>query len=696
MIVLLFIGGGIVLFILSEMTSGANGPIGPVEQRMGQIGQLEIDRNEFERTLSGAFSGGDAYQNRDALWQFYIDEGILAQEAQDMGLTVTREELRDLEFGPNPSPIIRRNMTDPQTGQLNRTLLTNIQGHIENGTLDDAIRDGELNPDIRTIWKYQRRNIITGRLQEKVNALVGKAMYAPSWQAQEFADAQLAGRQVAITKIPFAELNPDSSAVTDTDIQAYIDENRSLFNNPEETRTLSYVTFDVKPADTDLAALRETLTGLKAEWARESNAAGDSLFAVANGGSYTGNYQPRAQFSTEVADRVLGDMENGTVYGPYQEGTEMKLVKLLDQVTMSDSAKTRHILINAGTPDEFEEADQRVDSLMNVMDRRRRNFGALAAEFSDDDGSKDNGGVYEKVTPGQFVRPFDEVLFRTGEVGELYKIRTSYGVHLVEIMERSTSTSPRAKVAYVAEPIVPSSDTEDTRLQEAQQFLNGKSSLADLKAAGMDLTTTPPVSINTYNLTGLGSGQEVRDIMCWAFSADADDVSSRVYRFTDPQLFYENKYVVVGVETIIPAGLAPVAAVKESLLPQVSNRVAGVRAKAELTGKSAAAAATQYGVSVDTVNSNISLSSLPRVGAEPKVIAAATGASVGQPVTVVGNSGVYVIEALGDPSTGTSGSLPAARSQINSRVRNQAASSLLPALRAGAEVEDERMALECR
>ena len=698
MIVLLFIGGGIALFILSEMTSGANGPIGPVEQRMGQIGQREIDRNEFERTLNGAFSGGDAYQNRDALWQFYVDEGILAEEAEEIGLAVTREELRDLEFGPNPSPIVRRNLTDPQTGQLNRQLLTQIQGHIDNGTIQEAIDNGELNDNIRTIWRYQRRNIVTSRLQEKMNNLVSKAMYAPSWQAQEFADAQLAGRRVAVTKVPFSELGAEDREVSDSDIQAYIDENKSLFNNDEETRTLSYVTFDVSPADGDLAELRANLTELSAEWRQENSTEGDSLFAVANGGSYTGNYQPREQLSEEVADRLLGDMEAGTVYGPYEEGGQMKLAKLLDRVVMSDSAKTRHILISASNPEQFKVAEQKVDSLMTVLESRRgrRQFAELAAEFSEDPGSKDEGGVYEKVTPGQFVRPFDEVLFRTGEVGPLYKVRTSYGVHLVEIMERSASTSPRAKVAYVAEPIVPSSDTEDTRLQEAQQFLNGKSSLADLKAAGMDVKTTGPLSINSYSLPELGSGQEVRDIMCWAFSADEGDVSGRVYRFTDPELFYENNYMIVGVETVIPAGQAPVAAVRESVEGQVRNRVVGMEAKGQLTGKRPADVATQYGVSVDSVNTNISLSSLPRIGNEPKVIAAASGASVGQPVVVVGNTGIFVIEALEEPSAGTSGSVPAARSQINSRVRGLAGSSLLPALRAGAEVEDERMALECR
>lgn len=698
LIVLLFIGGGIALFILSEMTSGAAGPIGPVERTMGRIGQREIDQADFERTLNGAFSGGDAYQNRDNLWQFYVNEGLIQEEAEEIGLTVEEDELRDLEFGPNPSPIVRRNLTDPQTGQLNRELLTSIQGHIDAGTIDEAIEAGELNPNIRTIWLYQRRNIISNRLQEKMNNLVSKAMYAPSWQAQSFADAQLANRQVAVVKVPFTELDVDNAEFADADVQAYIDENRSVFNNPEETRVLSYITYEVEPTEADLGGLRETLTELAGELRASNSAESDSLFAIANGGRYTGLFQPREQLDASVADRVLETMEIGEVYGPYEEDGTMRLVKLIDRAVIADSAKTRHILISASTPDQFETADAKVDSLMNVLQSRsgRRKFADLAAELSEDPGSKDNGGVYEKVTPGQFVRPFDKVLFRTGRIGELYKVRTSYGVHLVEVMSRSNSTSPRAVVATVVEPIVPGSETEDNMLAQAQQFLNGKTSLAALEESGMEVQTTAPVRITNYNLPGLGSGQEVRDIMCWAFSADQGDLSGRVYRFTDPELFYENKYVVVGVKEVIPAGVSSVAAIRETVAPQVRNRVVGKRVSSEIAGSDLNSVATKYGVNVDTVNSNVSLSSLPRIGAEPKVIAAAAKTATGQTVAVVGNSGVYLIKPLADAATGTSGSLPSVRSQINSRVRSQVPSTILAGLRETAEIEDERMTLECR
>jgi peptidyl-prolyl cis-trans isomerase D len=701
-LILFVIGGAICLFVFQEMSSGANGPLGPVEQAMGRVGHQEIDRADFERTLSGAFSGGDAYQNRDQLWQFYVNEGLVKEEAENLGLTVSEIELNDLEFGPTPSPIITRNLTDPNTGQLNRTLLSQIQGHIENGTLKDAVTNGELNPNIETIWKYQRREIVATRLQEKMGALVSKAMYAPSWQAQEFANNQIASRRVAVVKIPFDEVDNSDVEVSDADMQAYIDENRSVFVNRVESRQLSYVSFKVAATAADSAKIRTLLGEVTTDWNEETTESGDSLFALANRGSYAPNYLTADNLSPVIADAIMNDVAIGSVYGPYVEGNAMKLAKLIDRKVMADSASTRHILRNATTPDQFKEANRVIDSLMNVVQRNRGKFASLAETFSQDPGSASNGGEYEKVTPGQFVRPFDNVLFRTGSVGQLYKIRTSYGVHLVEILGRSRTTSTRAKVAYIVEPIIPSSDTEDAVLADAQVFLNGKGNLTELKAAaeaaGMEVSQTTPMPLSAYNLPGLGSGQEVKDMMCWAFSADEGDVSGIVYTFTDPQLFYENNYVLVGLEDVLPAGVATVASVKDNLEPIVRDLKKGDKISGMIEGKSLSDLASQYDLKVDTVTSNPTLSSLSAgIGNEPKVIAAAAAVATGAvSKPVVGNTGVYVIQGITEPTSSTSGNLPGARQQINTTIRLQAANSLLPALRVGADIEDDRAEVDCR
>ncbi|MEL7160573.1 MAG: peptidylprolyl isomerase, partial [Bacteroidota bacterium] len=532
-------------------------------------------------------------------------------------------------------------------------------------------------------------------------ALMSKGMYAPSWQAQAFADDQIKSRQVAVVKIPFDQVADSEVNVEDADIQAYVDANQSLYDNPEETRLLTYVTFPVTPTAADSAALRKEMQQIATEWAEETTEAGDSLFALANRGSYNAVYNPADRLAPVVADVVMEELDNGEIYGPYVEGNAMKLLKLVDRKVIADSARTRHILRNASTPDQFEEAERMIDSLMTVVRRNRGKFGDLAEEFSQDPGSASKGGVYKQVTPGQFVRPFDDVLFRTGEVGQLYKIRTSYGWHLVDIMKRSSTTSPRAKVAYIVEPIIPSSETEDEVLAEAQLFLNGKGNLDALTAAarekGLAVETTNPLPLSNYNLPGLGSGQEVKDMMCWAFSADQGDVSGVVYTFTDPQLFYENNYVLAAVSDVVPEGIAPVEAVRETLLPTVRDRAKGEKLAGMVAGKSLSDLAAQYGVEVDTIYSNPTLTTLPGIGREPKVIAAAAGAATGSlAAPVVGNTGVYVVQAITEPTSSSSGNLPGARNQINNNTRTMASASLLPALRAGTEVEDDRADTDCR
>jgi peptidyl-prolyl cis-trans isomerase D len=700
-IVLLFIGGGIALFILSEMTSGAGGALGPVMNRMGAVGEREIDRNDFERTASAAFSGGDAFQNRDQLWNFYVNEAVVKNEADELGLSVSQEEMNELQYGANPSPIVRRNMTDPQTGQLNTTLLSQIRSDIENNSIDAAIQEGRLNPNFKSIWNYQRREIEATRLQEKMTALMTKAMYAPNWQAQAFANEQAGNRKVAIVKVPFEEVDDTDVEISDADVQAFIDENRSIFDNPEETRQLSYLAFDVTPTAEDSNEIRATLNTIADDWRSRDGEAADSLFAISNNGSYQGAYLTADRLSPIVADAAINQAAVGSVYGPYVEGNAMKLMKVIDRATMSDSAKTRHILRNASTPAQFEEANRLVDSLMNVLQRNRGKFGALAEEFSQDPGSASNGGVYEKVTPGQFVKPFDNVLFRTGTVGQLYKIRTSFGVHLVDIMSRSRSTQPRAKVAYVVEPIIPSSATEDAVLAKAQAFLNGKNSLSELKSAaesmGMEVKNSAPLPISNYTLQDLGSGQDVKDMMCWAFSADKGDVSPVVYSFTDQQLFYQNNHVVIGLADVLPKGLPSAASVKDALQDQVRNRVKGQKLADMLAGKDIEAVAAQYEVTIDSTGSNPTLQSLPRIGQEPKVIAAAASVATGSTsAPIVGRTGVFFVKPLVDAPTSNSGNLPAARTQINTTVRAQNGNVLLPALRAGTDVADERAEADCQ
>ncbi|PPK88530.1 peptidyl-prolyl cis-trans isomerase D [Neolewinella xylanilytica] len=702
LVVLLFIGGGIALFVLSDiMNSGSSGPIGPVEAMMARVGEIEIERNDFERTLAVTNTSADAYESRSNLWNYYLTEGLIRNETERLGLEVTQPELEELTYGPRYSPVIQQNYGDPQTGQVNAQLLNSVRSRIQENSITEGIEAGELPPNFVDIWRYQNRRVSSQRLQEKLTALVSKAMYAPEWMAQEYADAMTASRRVAIVRVPFDELDNDAVTVSDTDLQQYIDDRRSTFDNLEETRQLTYLSFSVDATPEDSAAVRSTLEGLATEW-RNTPARGDSLFALTANGSFTGAYVTEDQLPASVAGTIMNDLEIGEVYGPFVEGSLMALVKLIDRREYPENVAIRRIKRNATIPAQFSEANRLIDSLLTVVREDDATFSELAEEFNRDSRTIATAGVLENVTPGQIEPAAERVAFVTGEPGTWYKIRTQDGVQLLQITSRSDATETRAKVAYVSEPMVPSKDTEDAIRQRAEEFLTGKGSLEEVKAAaeaeGLTVETTRPLDIGTFQLPGIGGGQDVRDLICWAFGADEGDVSGFVYTFTDPNFFYENRYLIAGVENIIPEGVAPVEAVRESILPDVRNQLKGRQLAEAMSGLDLAAAASQYDVVVDTLNGvTFTQQSLAQgIGAEPKVIAVASTLSTGTvSEPIVGERGVYLVKPLSDAPSGSSGSVPAARQAMNATNRSRVAQQLITGLRTEIEIEDQRISTEC-
>ncbi|MGB3546479.1 MAG: peptidylprolyl isomerase [Saprospiraceae bacterium] len=699
-IIVIALGIGLFIFTGFDPAGGAGGATNAI-LRMGEIDGTAIDRNDFDRTYAARFSGaGNTLQNRESLWQFMIAERLLASEAETNGIRVSGEEITDLEFGANPSPVIQRNFQNPQQpGVVDRQQLAYFQDLIENNGITGAIEEGRLAPNFAEIWRHQRREIVAQRLQEKLTALVSKGMYTPSWMAQDAADQQANRISAVFLRIPYADIADSDVSVSDEDLKAYLDENKKRYRNDVETREMEYVAFDVVPTREDSAAIRTKMTTLAGQFAA-SAADRDSTFALGNGGSFNPTFVPKDRLSEIIAD-TLDNLTIGGTYGPYREGNAFKVVKLRDRTTMPDSADTRHILLSATTPAQVTAASQRADSLIAVIEGGG-DFGALAAQFSQDPGSKDKGGVYEAVTPGQFVPEFDAVLFRTGEVGPLYKVKTQFGFHIIEVLKRSASRSTFFKVAYAVDPIVPGKQTEDEVLDRAEQVVVNNRTLAELRAAiadmpGLRMQTTAPLSATAYSINGLGSDQETRNVVCAGFALDAGQVDPNVYTYTDPVNYNVTKYVIAGLRTVIPAGVPPVDVARDEIMPAVVNRKKAELIKGQIKTNDLRGLASQFGVALDTV-SNVALSqaTVPKLGSEPAALAAmfrTASGSLSSPVT--GETGVFIVQPLSAPGTAPASNMPAVRGQMNATARGQVTQTMLPALRAMADVKDDRAAIEC-
>ncbi|MDV7398238.1 SurA N-terminal domain-containing protein, partial [Arthrospira platensis SPKY1] len=102
---------------------------------VGDIKGNKLDWNQFynvEQLLYGG-SGGDVYARRNQLWNYFVEEALVQEEAEALGLGVSKPELLDLQFGTNPSSVIRQRFQNPQTGQMDFQQLNQIKQAIEDG-----------------------------------------------------------------------------------------------------------------------------------------------------------------------------------------------------------------------------------------------------------------------------------------------------------------------------------------------------------------------------------------------------------------------------------------------------------------------------------------------------------------------------------------------------------------------------------
>lgn len=699
-LVLIVVGLAIVLFVMMDMFSAGNQGGGLTSTSIGEVNGDKIDLREFENTYSVMYNGaqGNRFDQRRQLWDWYLTETILAEEADALGIGVGERELTDLEFGPNPSPIIRARFSNPQApGQVDRQQLTRIQQLIQGG-VQNAIEQGQLQPSFIPFWRHQRREIRADRIQSKLVGMVAKGMYTPTWMAQMGADEGAASIQAAYVRVPYADLPNEEVSVSDEEIMEYLRENRAQYERDEETRIIDYVVLNVIPTAADSADLRQRMTE-KADELR--NAENDSQYvARSEGGVYSPAYVTQENVSAIIADTVFA-LSVGAVYGPYIEGNAYKIVKVVDREVMADSADTRHILLGAQTAEQFAEAGQRIDSLQQVIEAGG-DFAELANQFSTDQGSNTNGGLYENVTPGQFVKPYDDVLFRTGRIGQLYKVRSQFGWHLIEVMSRSSNTRPYVKLAYIVESIVPSNETQEAAFTRASQLFAENDNLEALRSAvqaapDMELKTSLPMSKKDYRLGDLGFSEDTRSLVCWAFTASEGDVANEVFTYVDQARYFDSRYVVAALSEVVPAGLPTPDAVRETVTPIVANRKKAELIESRIAGKDMAAVAQEFNSQVDTLsNLTFNQTFVNGLGNEPKVLATAFQLPTNQTsAPVAGETGVYLIKPLTAPGAGTAGAVPTIQRSMNQNARGTVAGNLIPSLLEAADIEDNTADVEC-
>ncbi|MCO6464576.1 MAG: peptidylprolyl isomerase [Saprospiraceae bacterium] len=674
-------------FIFMDMTSAKSGGGFGSQTTLGEVKGEEIDFIEFQRAEEALYSGsGEVYGRRESLWNYFVEKAIVDDITSSNGIAVGADELNELEFGNNLSPIMQSYFRNPQTGQVDRNQLNEVKTAIENGTVT--------NPEFANRFNELRKQVIKTQKQTKLSNLVAKAIYTPTWYAETMDKLNNETAEFDYVSIPFDSIADSSIKLTDEDFAAYIKEHESRFTNKEEVRNLDYLTFDVRASKQDSAAIAQRLTNMVEAF---KNAENDSLYAATKKGFMMNTYAKMSDLTGPLKEEV-GQIGVGEVYGPYIDNGIYTLAKLVSKKIEADSAKASHILrtVENGDPIQLAAAQKYIDSLKKEIQSKKISFADAATANSQDPGSAAKGGELGTFAPGMMVPQFNNAVFG-GKEGELYTVTTQFGVHLIFVEKLIYKTNEmKYQFAYVGEPIIPSDSTINSIEDKVFASLDATKTIDDMKKLVNDNTQMEfagGLKINDYTFGNLAASEVTRDMVKWAFDEDTEvgQVSPHLYTINDPNFYVPSKYIIIGLASIDKPGIASVSSVKAQITDEVMKKKKAEYIKSQISGTDLNAIASKYGVEVEHANNVTFGSAMLTQGQEhmfvAKIFAASNGAFVGP---VEGQYGVYVAKLnTKNPANTESGSF-SQKLQLTQGRRLQVSYNFIESLKKAADVKDQR------
>ncbi|MBQ8696848.1 MAG: peptidyl-prolyl cis-trans isomerase [Clostridia bacterium] len=124
-----------------------------------------------------------------------------------------------------------------------------------------------------------------------------------------------------------------------------------------------------------------------------------------------------------------------------EENYTCEIIYMLKPMYLDESptVDVRHILITPKTEGDDYKASTKANEIYKTWsegEATEESFAELAAEFTEDTGSRNSGGLYDGVVPGQMVTEFNDWCFDPArKAGDTDIVKTDYGYHIMYFVE---------------------------------------------------------------------------------------------------------------------------------------------------------------------------------------------------------------------------------------------------------------------
>ena len=649
------IGLALFAFIAEEMFRSCEATGNERRQQVGEVLGKKISVQEFQSLVDeyqdvikmtqgrDNLSEEELNQVKDQVWQQFVNNTILEQEAKKLGLTVTDEEMQNvLKAGTNPM-LAQTPFINQQTGRFDVAQLTKFLSDYKKA--QETTGAGEMVEQYQRIynyWKFFEKNLRNQLLTSKYQSLLAQCLLSNPVSAKMAFNAQNEETDVELAVLPYSAIKDGDIQVSDADLKAKYDEQKEMFKQYVESRDVKFVDFQVLASAADRAALMKTM-----QQAQQNFQAGQAPVEVVRKAqsqlAYTGIAVQRTSLPTDIAAKI-DSMQVGQVSAPFETKFDntLNVVKYIAKVQLPDSVEYRQIQVGGQS---IEEAHQRGDSIFKAL-QGGADFEALAKKYGQK-GEKQwlTSAMYERAQSiDADTKNYLNTLTTLG-AGESRNLEMAQGNLIVQVTSRRAMVD-KYDVAVVKHTIDFSKDTYSQAYNKFSQYVSENKTLEQLEANAKKFGYSVQERKDIYNSEHTVAGlRSTRDAMKWIFDAKAGDVSPLYECGNNDHL------LVLALTKVHPEGYRDLSDVEDMVKQEVIRDKKFEKAAAQLAGVKSIADAKAKGATIDSVR-QITFSApvfVQAAGAsEPALSGAVAAAKQGQfsAAPVKGNGGAYLFQVV--------------------------------------------------
>ena len=684
-------------FIAEEMFRSCEATSNERRQQVGEVLGKKISVQDFQSLVDeyqdvlklsqgrDNLSEDELNQVKDQVWQQFVNETILEQEAEKLGLTVTDEELQNiLKAGTNPM-LAQTPFVNQQTGRFDVTQLTKFLADYKKAQQAGS-EMAEQYQKIYNYWKFMEKNLRQQTLAQKYQTLLAQCLISNPVSAKMAFEAQNQESDILLAAVPYTSIKDTEVEVSDADLKAKYNEQKEMFKQIFESRDIKYVDFQVVASAADRAELMKTMNEAKQQF--EAGQAPAEVVRKAHSQlPYVGMAVTRSALSPDVAAKI-DSMQIGQVSAPFESkyDNSFNVVKFIGKSQQPDSVEFRLIQVAAETPDATK---QRADSILKAV-QGGADFEALAKKYGQT-GEKQwmTSAMYERSQSLDADSKLYITTINTLGAGETKNVEMSQGNLILQVTARRAMVD-KYDVAVVKHTIDFSKDTYSQAYNNFSQYVSENKTLEDLEKNaqkfGLKVQERKDIFNSEHNVAGL---RATRETMKWIFDAKAGEVSPLYECGSNDHL------LVVALTKIHPAGYRDLADMEDVVKQEVINDKKFAKAAEKLAGVKDIAAAKAKGATVDSVR-QITFAApvfVQAAGAsEPALSGAVAAVKAGQfsPAVVKGNGAAYLFQVLSKKEReGSKFDAKQQQTQLQQQAL-QAASRFMNELYQKAEIKDNR------